>query len=180
MQSSLWAVRLITMSYCWPVYHSQPLEQLWLLQYSKLQMAKAFLWPPTMDRCKVHAWSTNECATMNGRLVTTIKLLSTIQSERDFSFLLSCAITSCWPVYHSQPLEHLCLLQYSKLQMAIDNGKILKVLVIVSYAWANITMYINMRSCPPDHHMRSDHHRQVYTDQIIDLLLPHWWHDWYT
>ena len=34
----MWSVRLIT--YCGPVYHSQPLEQLWLLQYSKLQMAK--------------------------------------------------------------------------------------------------------------------------------------------
>ena len=27
----MWPVRLI--AYCWPVYHSQPLEQLWLLQY---------------------------------------------------------------------------------------------------------------------------------------------------
>ena len=29
----MWAVRLIT--YCWPLYYSQPLEQLWLLQYIK-------------------------------------------------------------------------------------------------------------------------------------------------
>ena len=34
----MWPVRLI--AYCWPVYYSQSLEQLWLLQYSKLQMAK--------------------------------------------------------------------------------------------------------------------------------------------
>ena len=26
--------------YCWPVYHSQPLQRLQLLQYSKLHMAK--------------------------------------------------------------------------------------------------------------------------------------------
>ena len=34
-------VRPIT--YCWPVYHSQPLEQLQLLQYFKLQMVKTVI-----------------------------------------------------------------------------------------------------------------------------------------
>ena len=31
---------------------------------SKFQMAKAFLWQSNLDRCRVHAWSTNGCATM--------------------------------------------------------------------------------------------------------------------
>ena len=41
-------------------------------------------------------------------------------------------------------------------------------------------------SYTPDPHMQSDCHRQVqvcgqqcHTDQIIDIFLPQWWHDWY-
>jgi len=36
-----------------------------IVQYSKFQMLKAFLWQPVMDRCEAGAWSTaNEFATL--------------------------------------------------------------------------------------------------------------------
>jgi len=49
----------------WPTVCKFPIphiEQLQLLRYSKFQITKAFLWLQTMDKCKVYAWSTNECA----------------------------------------------------------------------------------------------------------------------
>ena len=55
---------------------------------------------------------------------------------------------------------------------------ILIVLVIASYAWANkYKVCINMLqeevywSCPPDHHMRSDHHRQVQVHEYNNPIL---------
>ena len=47
----MWTVRLIT--YCWPVYHSQPLEQLWLLQCSKLQIAKIVVKISVVQVCNI-------------------------------------------------------------------------------------------------------------------------------
>ena len=95
----------------WPTvckFH-HPLEQLWLLQYSKFQMAKAFLWPPTMDRCKVHVWSTNERAIqcLTGKFTFTKVKHNANQRHCSVSLWAVRLITYCWPVYHSQPLEQL-------------------------------------------------------------------------
>ena len=99
------------------------IEQLQLLRYSKFQIAKAFLWLQTMDKCKVHAWSTNECAiyTMQTGKFTYTKVKHNAKLKALFCFLVMWPvrlIASCWPVYHFQPLKQLWLLQYSKLQMA--------------------------------------------------------------
>ena len=83
-------------------------------------MAKASSWQATMDKYKAHAWSkTNEFVTTGTSLWSLlIPRLSTIQSKTHCSFSVKCLNNYCWPVYHSQPLEQLQSLQYSKLQMA--------------------------------------------------------------
>ena len=82
---------------------------------SSMQMVKAFLWQPTMDKFKVNAWSTtNEVAT-----IKLESLLTQAQYKAKGVVLFPCHVNcKTQLLYYAQPLEQFQLLQYSKLQTA--------------------------------------------------------------